>query len=65
MMGLLWALVDVDMLCWHDRISQTYLTSRESAASHNCCRLTNATLKRFLTPNSRARNFIFARSPAG
>ncbi len=27
MMGLLWALVDVDMLCWHDRISRTYLTS--------------------------------------
>jgi len=27
MMGLLWALVDVDTLCWHDRISQTYLTS--------------------------------------
>jgi len=25
MMGLLWALVDVDALCWHDRISQTYL----------------------------------------
>jgi len=27
MMGLLWVLVDVDKLCWHDRISQTYLTS--------------------------------------
>lgn len=27
MMGLLWVLVDVDMLCWHDRISRTYLTS--------------------------------------
>ena len=25
-MGLLWALVDVDGLCWHDRISRTYLT---------------------------------------
>jgi len=25
MMGLLWALVDVDMLCWHDRLSGTYL----------------------------------------
>jgi uncharacterized RDD family membrane protein YckC len=25
MMGLLWALVDVDTLCWHDRISRTYL----------------------------------------
>ena len=29
MMGLLWALVDVDALCWHDRISRTYLTRRE------------------------------------
>ena len=29
MMGLLWALVDVDALCWHDRISRTYLASRE------------------------------------
>ena len=28
-MGLLWALVDVDRLCWHDRISGTYLTKRE------------------------------------
>jgi uncharacterized RDD family membrane protein YckC len=27
LMGLLWALVDVDALCWHDRISQTYLTA--------------------------------------
>jgi len=27
MMGLLWVLVDVDALCWHDRISQTYLTT--------------------------------------
>jgi uncharacterized RDD family membrane protein YckC len=26
MMGMLWALVDVDTLCWHDRISQTYVT---------------------------------------
>jgi uncharacterized RDD family membrane protein YckC len=25
-MGLLWAFVDVDALCWHDRMSQTYLT---------------------------------------
>ena len=25
MMGVLWALVDVDRLCWHDRISRTYL----------------------------------------
>lgn len=29
MMGLLWSLVDVDALCWHDRISHTYLTQRE------------------------------------
>lgn len=28
-MGLLWALVDVDALCWHDRMSGTYLTKRE------------------------------------
>ncbi|MGA3054308.1 MAG: RDD family protein [Candidatus Korobacteraceae bacterium] len=28
-MGLLWAFVDVDSLCWHDRISRTYLTDRE------------------------------------
>jgi uncharacterized RDD family membrane protein YckC len=28
MMGLLWALVDVDGLCWHDRISRTYLTKQ-------------------------------------
>jgi len=26
-MGLLWALVDVDALCWHDRLSQTYPTT--------------------------------------
>ena len=25
-MGLLWIFVDVDGLCWHDRMSQTYLT---------------------------------------
>ena len=29
MMGLLWALVDVDALCWHDRISRTYPAKRE------------------------------------
>jgi uncharacterized RDD family membrane protein YckC len=28
-MGLIWAFVDVDSLCWHDRISGTYLTRRE------------------------------------
>jgi len=28
-MGLLWALVDVDGLCWHDRISRTYLIKRD------------------------------------
>lgn len=27
LMGLMWALVDVDGLCWHDRISRTYLTT--------------------------------------
>lgn len=31
MMGLLWALVDVDTLCWHDRISQTYVTEESSS----------------------------------
>ena len=25
-MGLLWVFVDADVLCWHDRMSQTYLT---------------------------------------
>jgi len=29
LMGLFWSLVDVDALCWHDRISRTYLTHRE------------------------------------
>ncbi len=29
LMGLLWACVDVDVLCWHDRISRTYLTNRQ------------------------------------
>jgi uncharacterized RDD family membrane protein YckC len=28
-MGLLWSLVDVDALCWHDRISHTYLVKRD------------------------------------
>ncbi len=28
-MGLLWAFVDIDTLCWHDRISGTYLTRRQ------------------------------------
>ncbi len=27
-MGLLWSLVDVDQLCWHDRISHTFVTRR-------------------------------------
>jgi len=27
-MGLLWAFVDVDGLCWHDRLSRTYLSQR-------------------------------------
>jgi uncharacterized RDD family membrane protein YckC len=30
MMGLLWALVDVDALCWHDRISRTYLIRKSN-----------------------------------
>jgi uncharacterized RDD family membrane protein YckC len=28
-MGLMWAFVDVDALCWHDRLSHTYLCERE------------------------------------
>ena len=28
-MGLLWVFVDVDRLCWHDRLSQTYLAGRQ------------------------------------
>jgi uncharacterized RDD family membrane protein YckC len=28
-MGLMWAFVDVDELCWHDRLSRTYLSARE------------------------------------
>lgn len=28
-MGLMWVLVDVDALCWHDRLSQTYLAERD------------------------------------
>jgi uncharacterized RDD family membrane protein YckC len=28
-MGLMWAFVDVDSLCWHDRLSQTFLTLRD------------------------------------
>jgi hypothetical protein len=27
MLGFLWAMVDEDMLCWHDRISQTFPTT--------------------------------------
>ena len=27
-MGLMWVFVDVDSLCWHDRLSQTYLADR-------------------------------------
>ena len=30
-MGLLWAFVDVDGLCWHDRLSHTYLAHRGQA----------------------------------
>jgi uncharacterized RDD family membrane protein YckC len=28
-MGLMWAFVDVDGFCWHDRLSQTFLTRRD------------------------------------
>lgn len=28
-MGLLWGMVDIDCLCWHDRISRTFLTEAE------------------------------------
>ena len=28
-MGLMWAFVDVDDLCWHDRLSHTYLAQRD------------------------------------
>jgi uncharacterized RDD family membrane protein YckC len=28
-MGLMWVFVDVDALCWHDRLSQTYLAERD------------------------------------
>ena len=28
-MGLMWVFVDVDGLCWHDRLSQTYLADRQ------------------------------------
>jgi uncharacterized RDD family membrane protein YckC len=28
-MGLMWAFVDVDELCWHDRLSRTYLSEPE------------------------------------
>jgi len=28
-MGLMWALVDVDGLCWHDRLSKTFLAARD------------------------------------
>jgi uncharacterized RDD family membrane protein YckC len=28
-MGLMWAFVDVDGLCWHDRLSHTYMAERD------------------------------------
>jgi uncharacterized RDD family membrane protein YckC len=28
-MGLMWVFVDVDGLCWHDRLSRTYLSNRK------------------------------------
>ncbi len=35
MMGLLWALVDVDGLCWHDRISRTYLIRQDRTSEQH------------------------------
>jgi len=32
-LGFLWALWDEDQLCWHDRISQTYLTPNEESTA--------------------------------
>src|SRR5262249_40647750 len=29
LLGFAWALIDEDHLCWHDRISHTYLTPAE------------------------------------
>jgi hypothetical protein len=28
-LGFIWAIWDEDQLCWHDRMSQTYLTPNE------------------------------------
>jgi uncharacterized RDD family membrane protein YckC len=33
-LGFIWALWDDDQLCWQDRISQTYLASREELTHH-------------------------------
>lgn len=32
-MGFAWALIDEDRLCWHDRITHTYLTPKQSLES--------------------------------
>jgi hypothetical protein len=29
-LGFAWALVDEDCLCWHDRMTRTFLTSAKS-----------------------------------
>ena len=46
-MGLLWSLVDVDRLCWHDRISHTYLSPDASRVatprSCDCSSILSAT----------------------
>jgi uncharacterized RDD family membrane protein YckC len=34
-LGFFWALWDDDQLCWHDRISQTYLTPVEELTAHH------------------------------
>jgi hypothetical protein len=31
-MGYAWVFLDEDVLCWHDRITHTYLAPRKSAA---------------------------------
>jgi uncharacterized RDD family membrane protein YckC len=35
LMGFLWAVWDDDHLCWHDRMSQTYVTLAENMAPHS------------------------------
>jgi hypothetical protein len=28
-LGVVWALLDEDTLCWHDRITRTYITPKQ------------------------------------